>query len=67
VFSASFGPDDYVGRVQADGKLYLHKPIAADQYAGKVADMPSYAYGGVALLLLVLPEIEKPADVEETK
>ena len=67
VFTARFGPDDYVGRVQADGELYLHKPIAPDQYVGRVVDMPSYAHGGAAFLLLVLPEIQKPAEAEGTK
>ena len=66
VFTARFGPDDYVGRVQADGDLYLHKPIAPDDYIGRVADMTSYAYGGAALLLLVLPEMQKPDEAEAT-
>ncbi len=66
VFTARFGPDDYIGRAQADGELYLHKPIAPDQYVGRVAEMPSYAHGGAAFLLLVLPEIQKPGEPEET-
>lgn len=64
VFSARFGPDEYLGRVQADGELFLHKPIAPDEYIGRVAEMPSYAHGGAAFLLLVLPEILKPDQVE---
>jgi hypothetical protein len=67
VFTARFGPDDYVGRVQADGDLYLHKPVAPDQYIGREAGMPSYAHGGAALLLLVLPEIQKPAEPGEAQ
>jgi len=67
VFTTRFGPDNYVGRVQADGDLYLQKPIAPDQYIGRVAEMPSYAHGGAALLLLVLPEIQKPDEPEVTQ
>ena len=64
VFTVRFGPDQYEGQVQADGQLYLHKPIAPDQYIGRVVDMPSYAHGGAAFLLLVLPEVQKPDEAE---
>jgi hypothetical protein len=37
IFSARLGPDKYIGHVDlASGKLYRHKPLAADDYLGRV-------------------------------
>ncbi len=65
VYTTRFGPDEYVGRVEADGDLRLHRPFARDPYLGRIADMPSYAHGAAALLLLVLPEIQALSAAEE--
>jgi len=69
VYRERFGPDEYVGRVDPDGKLYRHKPLALDEYLGRMAEMPSYAHGGAALLLLLLPlwEEDQAADTQPAK
>lgn len=37
IFEERLGPDKYVGRVALDsGKVYRHKPIAPDEYLGRV-------------------------------
>jgi hypothetical protein len=37
IFEARLGPDTYVGRVDlASGKVFRHKPLAADEYLGRV-------------------------------
>jgi hypothetical protein len=58
----ALGPDEYLGRVHDDGKLYHHKQLAPDDYLGKVDEMISNDYGGAAFLLLVLPAVEEEAD-----
>ncbi len=52
------GPDVYVGRVGGDGRLYRHKPVAVDEYLGRVEPMSGFAHAGAALLLLALPDWE---------
>jgi hypothetical protein len=54
--------DEYLGRVDADGKFHRHKPLAPDEYLGKMTPMASYAHGGAAFLLLVLPAFEEIAE-----
>jgi hypothetical protein len=46
--------------------MYHHKRMAFDQYLGKIKDMMSFAYGGAAFLLLVLPVFEAELVKEET-
>lgn len=37
IFEAQLGPDHYVARVELDsGRLLRHKPMAADEYLGRV-------------------------------
>src|SRR5262245_48995286 len=37
IFETQFGPDKYVAHVELEsGKLLRHKPIAADEYLGRV-------------------------------
>ena len=59
VYRARLGPDEYLGRVDSDGKLYRHKPLAADEYLGQLDNFVSYAHGGAAWLLLMLPAWEE--------
>lgn len=56
---------EYIGRVNEKGRIYHHKRMAFDQYLGKIKDMLSYAYGGAAFLLLVLPVFEAELEKEE--
>ena len=62
VYLDRLGPDKYLGQVRDDGKLYLHRPRAGDEYLGKVEEMSSLAHGGAAFLLLV-----QPAHAEEAE
>jgi len=57
---------EYVGRVTEKGRIYHHKRMAFDQYLGKIKEMMSYAYGGAAFLLLVLPVFEADLAKEES-
>jgi hypothetical protein len=61
VYFGRMGPDQYLGRVHQNGRLYLHKRLARDEYLGRIKDMPSFAHGGAAFLLLVLPAHEQEA------
>ena len=54
--------DEYLGRVDGDGKFHRHKPLAPDEYLGQITPIASYAYGGAAFLLLVLPALEEIAE-----
>ena len=37
IFEARLGPDNYVGSITLDsGKVYRHKPMAVDEYLGRV-------------------------------
>ncbi len=56
---------EYIGHVNEKGRIYHHKRMAFDQYLGKIKDMLSYAYGGAAFLLLVLPVFEAELEKEE--
>lgn len=39
VYAARFGLDKYVGRVDLKtGKVYRHRPLASDEYLGRVAE-----------------------------
>ena len=59
-------PDDYLGRVDANGNCYVHQPFAKDPYVGNLTPMPGYALAGAAFLLLLIPvlEAEPPAGAE---
>jgi hypothetical protein len=59
VYHPRLGPDEYLGGVDADGRCQRHIPLARDEYLGKVVEMESYAHGGAAFLLLVLPAWEE--------
>ena len=65
VFLTRLSHTEYIGRVNEKGRLYHHKRLAFDQYLGKIKDMMSYAYGGAAFLLLVLPVFEAELAKEE--
>lgn len=65
VFLSRLGETEYIGRVHDNGRIYHHKRLAFDQYLGKIKDMMSYAYGGAAFLLLVLPAFEAELAKEE--
>ena len=53
--------DDYLGRVDEDGKFLHQRVLAKDEYLGKITEMASYAHGGAAFLLLVWPDVAKEA------
>jgi hypothetical protein len=65
VYLKKLGPDDYLGRVEKDGKLYAHRTLARDEYLGKVTDMVSVVHGGGAFLLLLIPEVDREAQLAE--
>jgi len=65
VYLTRLSHTDYIGHVNDKGKIYHHKRMAFDQYLGKIKDMLSYAYGGAAFLLLVLPVFEAELAKEE--
>ena len=46
---------ELVGKVEPDGALILHKPLAPDEYVGRVAEMYSVVHAAGGFLLLVLP------------
>ncbi len=56
---------EYIGRVNEKGRIYHHKRMAFDQYLGKIKEMMSYAYGGAAFLLLVMPVFEEELAKDE--
>jgi len=58
VYSHRLGPDRYVAKVKSNGRIYRHKPVAPDDYLGKVEDIHSLAEGGAAFFPLLLPLIE---------
>lgn len=51
-------PDEHLGTVQPDGRLLRSVAHGPDEVVAQVADMPGLAYGGAALLLLVLPALD---------
>jgi hypothetical protein len=59
VYHPKVGPDEYLGGVDAEGRCHRHIPMASDEYLGKVVEMETYAHGGAAFLLLVLPAWEE--------
>ena len=63
VCSHRLGPDRHVAEVRPNGRIYRHKPLAADDYLGRVEGMHSLAEGGAAFFLLLLPVVEG-AEVE---
>ena len=65
VYLTRLSHTEYVGHVSEKGRIYHHKRMAFDQYLGKIKDMLSYAYGGAAFLLLVLPIFEADLAKEE--
>jgi hypothetical protein len=66
VYLTRLNQTDYIGRVNEKGRIYHHKRMAFDQYLGKIKDMMSYAYGGAAFLLLVLPVFEAEPNQEDS-
>ena len=66
VFLTRLNQTDYIGRVNEKGRFYHHKRMAFDQYLGKIKDMMSYAYGGAAFLMLMLPVFEAELERDET-
>jgi len=54
-----------VAEVKSNGRVYLHKPGAPDDYLGKVDDMHSLAEGGAAFFLLLMPAIEEIEEKEQ--
>jgi hypothetical protein len=66
VFLTRLNHTDYIGKVNDKGRFYHHKRMAFDQYLGKIKDMMSYAYGGAAFLLLILPVFEAELAREDT-
>jgi hypothetical protein len=66
VYLTRLNHTEYIGRVTDKGRIYHHKRMAFDQYLGKIKDMMSFAYGGAAFLLLVLPVFEAELVKEES-
>jgi hypothetical protein len=66
VYLTRLNQTDYIGHLNDKGRMYHHKRMAFDQYLGKIKDMMSYAYGGAAFLLLVMPVFEAELTKEET-
>ncbi len=66
VFLTRLDHTEYIGRVNEKGRIYHHRRMAFDQYLGKIKDMMSYAYGGGAFLLLVMPVFEADLAKEES-
>jgi hypothetical protein len=50
--------DEYLGRVNENGRMYLHNSLSSDDYIGKLLEPTSNAHTGAAFLLLVFPNIE---------
>ncbi|MEE8390613.1 MAG: hypothetical protein V3S14_07435, partial [Anaerolineae bacterium] len=59
VYSHRVGPDRYVAEIKSNGRVYLHEPLAPDDYVGKVKNMHSLGEGGAAFFLLLLPAVEE--------
>jgi hypothetical protein len=66
VYLSRLNHTEYVGHVNEKGRMYHHKRMGFDQYLAKVKDMLSFAYGGAAFLLLVLPVFEAELVKEES-
>jgi hypothetical protein len=48
------GPDEHVGRVGIDGKIYARRPgVSPDRLVGRVEDEPLVRGGGAAFFLLL--------------
>lgn len=56
--------DEYLGRVDNDGKFYRHR-VGPDEYIGKIEGTNAYALGGAAFMLLVWPLIEEEIAAEK--
>ena len=67
VFYLNQKDKDYIGKIEESGKCYWHKKLVPDVYMGKVEEMISYAHGGAAFLLLILPLIEEARAEKEPK
>ena len=50
--------DEYLGRVDKEGRLFAHVALAPDDQIGKMVGMMSFAHAGGAFLLLVWPHWE---------
>ncbi len=59
VYLSRFGPDEHVGEVNTNGRILRQKRLAADDDIGNVEPFISYAHSAGAMLLLVLPALEK--------
>ena len=54
VYRHVLGPDDYVGRVEENGNVYVRRSgIAHDQRIGRVEGEPLVLAGGAAFFLLL--------------
>lgn len=67
VYHLSQKKEDYLGKVEGNGKCFWHKKLVPDVYMGKVEDLKSYAHGGAAFLLLILPLIEEARTDKDSK
>jgi hypothetical protein len=65
VYLTRLNHTEYIGRVNEKGRIYHHKRMAFDQYLGKIKEMMSYAYGGAAFLMLVMPVFEAELTQDE--
>jgi hypothetical protein len=52
-------PDQHLGTVHPDGRLLRTVAGGPDEAVAHVEDMPGLAYGGGAMLLLVLPALDE--------
>lgn len=52
-------PDEYLGRVDQDGRCYQHRPQARDPYVGCLKPMAGFPLAGAAFFLLMLPRLEE--------
>jgi len=59
VYRSRFGPDEYVGRVEHNGDINLDRSLWPDDTVARVEPFISFAHSGAAMLLLVLPALEK--------
>ena len=52
-------PDEYLGRVHKNGRMYRHDPLSPDDHIGHLAPPVSPYHAGAAFLLLVVPSLEE--------